>query len=160
MQARSQTVAWKTHDHSGQFRRVEEICEQLAYHFQHGGEVEKTVTYLEMSLSKAARDFSFPVASTHCENAYGLLKGLARTPENIRRQTILALRWANINTRNANPIMLGVLEESLQEARKIQDSPLIVRLLRYLGNYKSWLGIKGASAHLEECLTLANAICR
>jgi class 3 adenylate cyclase/tetratricopeptide (TPR) repeat protein len=139
-------------------QRQEEICEQLAYHFKHGGEAEKTVTYLEMSVSKAAKDFSFPVASTHCENAYGLLKGLARTPENIRRQAILALRWANINTRNANPIMLGVLEESLKEAREIQDSPLIVRLLRYLGNYKCRLGIKDASAHLEECLALAETL--
>ena len=64
--------------------RLDEHYEEIAYHYQHSGNREKSVKYLVMAAKKAVDRFANEEATSFCEEALKIMDQLAATEENQR----------------------------------------------------------------------------
>jgi len=62
--------------------RLDEHCEKLAYHYQHGSNREKALEYLILAAKKAANRFANVEAMNFCKEALKILDQLANTEQN------------------------------------------------------------------------------
>jgi predicted ATPase len=70
---------------------LEEYYEQLAYHYEEGGDAEKAVAYLLGAGEKAKRSSANEAAIAHLTRGLELLKTLPETPERVQRELELQI---------------------------------------------------------------------
>jgi class 3 adenylate cyclase/tetratricopeptide (TPR) repeat protein/adenylate kinase len=78
--------------------RLEDFCEQLAYHFSRSGDLKKEFHYLKLSAIKASRQNSPWEAYRFCKEALGSLKEQPANEENQREEieVLTVLHWVII----------------------------------------------------------------
>ncbi len=138
---------------------LEEYCEQLAYHYEEGGDAEKAIEYLHKAGSKAMRSSANEAAIAHLTRGLELLKTLPETPERIQRELDLqiALGVPITATRGYTaPEAESVYSRAREICRQVGETPLLFPALYGLWRFYT-VGTKLQAAHElgEQLMVLA-----
>lgn len=138
---------------------LEEYYEQLAYHYEAGGNAEKAIEYLHKAGSKAMRSSANEAAIAHLTRGLELLKTLPETPERIQRELDLqiALGVPITATRGYTaPEAESVYSRAREICRQVGETPLLFPALYGLWRFYT-VGGKLQAAHElgEQLMVLA-----
>jgi class 3 adenylate cyclase/tetratricopeptide (TPR) repeat protein len=136
--------------------RLEEHYEALAYHYSHGGNVEKAVHYLEQAGDKAAGVFSLPEARKHYRDAVALIDTQDKSADGMRRRIDITLKLAKASHYATSGETLKTLETARDLAQELGDQHRLARIAYWMGGVYRMLGNHPrVFAVLGECVKLA-----
>jgi class 3 adenylate cyclase/tetratricopeptide (TPR) repeat protein len=134
--------------------RIDDFCEQLAYHFSRGGDAQKEFHYLKFSAIKAFRQNS-PDESVHfCKEALRCLNDQAASEQNKREELeVLVLTKGVLSILDFHPPdSEQLLKRGMEIAIDLQDTERLSHFRSALYLYYSWTGdatsAREYSAHL------------
>ncbi len=119
--------------------RIPEFVETLAYHFLHGGVVDKAVHYLRESGRKCVERYAIAAAAAHYQSAYELLTGCKRTAAQDRALVELLCEWSLVHYYQGDCAhWRPLLEAHLDLAERIGDAELHGMYLGWTGHMRFW----------------------
>jgi len=138
--------------------RLHEKSEELAYHYNQSGNIEKALDYLIVSAGKADERFAPVESSRYYDEIMDCLDHLPSTLERDRQRIDLRLKQVDMLW------VLGkyeegwrILEENQKLAKQIDDQERLAQIHFQLGGMLyDRMDLDGAYAHHQECY----AICR
>jgi predicted ATPase/DNA-binding SARP family transcriptional activator/class 3 adenylate cyclase len=138
---------------------LEEYYEQLAYHYEEGGDAEKAIEYLHKAGSKAMRSSANEAAIAHLTRGLELLKILPETPERVQRELDLqiALGVPITATRGYTaPEAESIYSRAREICRQVGETPLLFPALYGLWRFYA-VGTNLQAAHElgEQLMVLA-----
>jgi predicted ATPase len=119
--------------------RIPEFVETLAYHFLHGGVVDKAVHYLRESGRKCVARYAIESAATHYRNAYELLTRGDGTSAQDRALIELLCDWSLVHYYQGDcTSWRPLLEAHLDVAEGLGDPELLGMYLGWTGHMLFW----------------------
>jgi class 3 adenylate cyclase/tetratricopeptide (TPR) repeat protein len=118
--------------------RLEEHYESLAYHYQHSGNREKALHYLELAGDKANAQYALEQALKNYRQAMVFLGELERTSERMRRHVDIAVKWANLVVPSRE--LIEALGTAKAYAERLQDHDRFAKATSFLGQVLLYMG--------------------
>jgi predicted ATPase/class 3 adenylate cyclase len=138
---------------------LEEYYEQLAHHFDRGGDVERAVAYLFQAGEKARRSYANEEAITHLTRGLELLKTAPEIPERAQRELdlLVSLGVPLVLTRgHVAPEVQRTYARARELSEQTGDIPQRFHVLMGLRRFYLYRGELGTAHELgEQLLTLA-----
>lgn len=134
--------------------RIDDFCEQLAYHFGRSGNSQKEFQYLKLSALKASRQNSAAQAFQFCREALRCLKDQPASEQNRREELELLVITNGVLTilDFRSPDSEQLLKRGVELAADLQDLKRLSHFRSALYLYYSWTGdatsAREYSAHL------------
>jgi class 3 adenylate cyclase/tetratricopeptide (TPR) repeat protein len=120
--------------------RLEEVYEELVYHYPKSGDAAHAIHYLSLFAEKAAGGYAHAEAARALREALTLADGLPE-PERDRRTVELVLQLAESLLPLAKiPEMLTLFEEHRERAERLGDPSILGRFCFWLALTLSYLG--------------------
>jgi class 3 adenylate cyclase/tetratricopeptide (TPR) repeat protein len=136
--------------------RLEERCENLAYHYSNSAHTEKALTYLEMAAAKATRVHSLSEARRYYETAFSIFEASQLDAENQEKFIDLTLRWAEVSQYAPSNRIMNALRRSLAYAKTVDNRSRIAHVSYWVGKYGYMQGdFVEAIPQVERCIKWA-----